>query len=257
MRVSSIGSGSKGNGTLVQGSGGVLLVDCGFGLKDTLNRLAEKHITLKDIDAILVTHEHSDHGKGVGMLARHGNVPVYCSAGTFSALKARDILDDAHEVQILAADQEIQLAGMRVTPIAVPHDARECFQFIFRDDETCFGLLTDTGSITPYLLDVYKECQHLLLEFNHDWNMLWEGVYPESLKERVSGRLGHLSNEQAMYFLENLSRHELKNLIISHISEQNNSSHLLQNLLAERNVHRDAEIVFATQNTGFDWIHCC
>lgn len=254
MRICSIGSGSKGNGTLIQTDQGCLLIDCGFGLKDTIARMAEKQIALEHLTALLVTHEHGDHGKGVGMLARKANVPIYLSAGTYQALLAREILRDDDKVVILSPEKAIKLIGLTVFPVPVPHDARETFQFVVKSQTHCFGLLTDVGSITPHLIDSYAECDALFLEFNHDFDMLWDGPYPESLKHRVGGNLGHLSNEQAINFLKAIQKYNLKTLVVSHVSEQNNNINIVDKMIKEIR-HCDAEsLIYSNQETGCEWI---
>jgi len=161
VRICSIGSGSKGNGTLIQTDQGCFLIDCGFGLRDSISRMAEKQVSLDHLDAILVTHEHGDHGKGVGMLARKAGVPIYLSAGTYQALLSREILRESDSVVILNPEKSLELIGLEIVPIPVPHDARETFQFVVKSQKQSFGLLTDVGSITPHLIDSYAQCDVL------------------------------------------------------------------------------------------------
>lgn len=256
MRVCSLGSGSKGNATLIQSDQGNVLVDCGFGLRESLLRLQAKGLDVNELTAILVSHEHGDHSKGVGMLARKADVPVFCSAGTYRALLERNILCEQVDVQILAPEQGFALIGLEIFPLAVPHDARETFQFIFKSLKSQFGILTDTGSITPHLVDCYRSCEHLLVEFNHDTDMLWSGPYPQSLKERVSGRLGHLSNHQAIEFLQALDSKLPKTLLVSHVSEKNNCLDAITTLLNEHFEIDKHNIVFSDQEAGCDWFNC-
>jgi len=259
VRICSIGSGSKGNGTLIQTEHGCLLIDCGFGLKESIARIAEKKISLDQIKGVLVTHEHSDHGKGVGMLARKAGVPIYLSAGTYQALISREILRNDDKVVILSPEKPIPLIGLDVFPIPVPHDARETFQFILKSESACFGLLTDVGSITPYLVESYAQCDVLFLEFNHDFDMLWDGPYPEALKLRVGGYLGHLSNAQAIDFLKAINPHRLNTLVVSHVSEQNNDVALVDKLIREtinfgKKNFEDNSLIYADQEFGCQWI---
>ncbi len=251
----SIGSGSKGNGTLVQHQNACLLVDNGFGLKDCINRMAAKGVSPEQLDAILVTHEHSDHGKGVGMLARKYGLPVYLSAGTYQALISREILRSYDEVVILEPDTWLDLIGIQVNSVPVPHDARETFQFIFKSDESCFGLLTDVGSITPHLIEQYAECKSLLLEFNHDEDMLWEGEYPEPLKYRVGGNFGHLNNEQALEFLKTIGTDQINTLVVSHVSEKNNDLSIVEGMLTQAFPDSNS-VLYSTQEDGCPWVDC-
>lgn len=256
MRVCSIGSGSKGNGTLIQLDTGCLLIDCGFGLKDSILRMQSKGVELNNLKAILVTHEHSDHGKGVGMLAKKAGIPILGSAGTYYALKERNLINDDVEFVALAPEKPFHLLGIDIFPIPVPHDAREAFQFVFDNKKTRFGLLTDTGLITPHLLDCYRDCQYLLLEFNHDLEMLLNGPYPESLKRRVSGSLGHLSNEQSLGFLKGIESSLLKKLVVSHVSEQNNDLSIVKSLLDSHFTFNNDELLFSSQLDGTPWFVC-
>lgn len=256
MRVCSIGSGSKGNGTLIQDESGCLLVDCGFGLNESLERLARKDVYLNQLKAILVTHEHGDHGKGVGMLARKAGVPVYGSAGTYQALLERNIVSEDVQFIIIPPEKPFKLLSIEVTAIPVPHDAREAYQFIFSNQQSRFGLLTDTGSITPHLLDCYRSCEYLMLEFNHDYQMLQTGPYPESLKRRVSSALGHLSNEQSLDFLKGIESHLLKKLVVSHVSEQNNDLAIVKSLLDTHFSFSEDSLLFSNQLDGTPWFHC-
>ncbi len=256
MRVCSIGSGSKGNGTLIQNDQGCLLVDCGFGLNESIERLAKKDIQLNQLQAILVTHEHGDHGKGVGMLSKKAGVPVFGSAGTYQALLERNIINKEHDFVIISPEKPFQLMGIEIIAIPVPHDAREAYQFIFSNQHACFGLLTDAGSITPHLLDCYRSCEYLMLEFNHDFQMLQNGPYPESLKRRVSSPLGHLSNEQSLDFLKGIESQLLKKLVVSHVSEQNNNIDLVKSLLDEHFSFSEDELVFSNQVDGTPWFFC-
>jgi phosphoribosyl 1,2-cyclic phosphodiesterase len=253
VRICSIGSGSKGNGTLIQTEQGCLLIDCGFGLKDCIERLAKKGIKLEEIDGVLVTHENGDHGKGVGMLARKADIPIFLSAGTFQALLARSVLREDDNIRILSPEKPIKLIGLEILPIPVPHDARETFQFIIKSLNAYFGLLTDTGSITPHLIENYAECDFLFLEFNHDTAMLWSGEYPESLKYRVGGSLGHLSNDQALNFLEAIGVQRLKKLVVSHVSEKNNDIELVDGLIREMITDDDC-LMYSNQSDGCQWI---
>jgi len=254
LRICSIGSGSKGNGTLIQSEQGTLLVDCGFGLKDTLKRIASKGVLPEELCGILVTHEHSDHGKGVGMLARKLQLPVYLSSGTYQALRSRDILLEGDTVVILRPESEVLLSGMYIMSVPVPHDARETFQYIFRNDAVSFGVLTDVGSITPYLIDAYSACKFLFLEFNHDVDMLWGGEYPESLKYRVSGNQGHLSNDQAIEFLQKINPLNIETLVVSHVSEKNNDLAKVDFLINQVIDSESVALVYADQATGTPWI---
>lgn len=248
MQFLSLGSGSKGNATLVKSGNVLLLVDCGFTLKETERRLRLVGHQPEDIAAVLVTHEHGDHIKGVGPFARKYRVPVYLTHGTAQY----DGLDKTERVEI-NTHRGFSIGDIAVSPVAVPHDAREPCQFVFRQGNKSFGLLTDLGSITPFVIEQYQHCDALMLESNHDSRMLSTGPYPPSLKLRVGGQWGHLNNQQAANLLSYLQLERLQHLVISHISEQNNTESLVREAIAP--VYGEtSELVFAGQESGTGWM---
>lgn len=249
MQFCSIGSGSKGNGTLIQKGETCILVDNGFTLKEFENRLAQKGLTPLNLTAILITHEHSDHIKGVGPLARKYRIPVYCSHGTAQ----HEGLGTIPALKIFDSHSDFDIKELSVTPVVVPHDAREPTQFVVSDGDFKVGILTDLGSLTPHIIQTYQECHGLLIETNHDVAMLRRGPYPPKLKVRVEGNLGHLNNEQAHYFLTQISKSSLQYVVATHISEQNNKQELAIESIS-RALNCDPEfVIMATQEFGFDW----
>lgn len=249
LRFASLGSGSRGNATLIESPNGLLLVDCGFTIKETVRRLALLGHQPEDLSAILVTHEHGDHISGVGPLARRYNIPVYLTHGTaqhksVAKLPVRELID-THDV--------FTVAGIEVTPVVVPHDAREPCQFVLTHEGKSLGVLTDLGSITPFVIERYQHCDALMLECNHDSRMLSMGPYPSSLKLRVGGQWGHLNNQQAANFLEAIEPQRLEHLVISHISEQNNTEQLAREAIASVYQH-ETGLLMAKQDEGFDWL---
>ncbi|NRB40981.1 MAG: MBL fold metallo-hydrolase [Pseudomonadales bacterium] len=249
MRFCCLGSGSKGNATLVQMGDTLILIDCGFSLKYMLAALAEKSCGAEDIDAILVTHEHADHISGVNTLAKRFSIPIYTAAGT---LRTGKIDTQKNTVHLLQLDKPIDIAGVEVLPVTVPHDAKEPCQFVFTAHDKRLGVMTDLGSISAHVAKAFAGCDALLLEANHDVDMLWAGPYPQSLKRRVLGEWGHLSNVQAAAFLHSLDALP-KTLVLGHISEKNNSELLVEQVFKPFAQDVD-QIIFATQDSGFDWI---
>ena len=225
MRFASLGSGSRGNATFVQSRATCVLVDCGYSVREFENRCADLGVEPGGIDAILVTHEHADHIKGVGPLARKYRLPVWMSHGTFRDARCGDI-PDLHLFGIHTP--AFRIGDIRVTPYAVPHDAREPSQFTFAVGSRRLGLLTDAGSITPHMIDRLDGVDALLLECNHDLRMLREGPYPPRLQARVAGDFGHLSNEQAGLLLASIDHSNLQHLVLAHLSEKNNSPGLAE-----------------------------
>ena len=249
MRFASLGSGSKGNATLINKQGTYLLLDNGFSIKETEFRLQRLGLDAKQLTAILVTHEHGDHIRGVGPLARKYGIPVWTSRGTASHVG----LGKLPELQFIDVHQPLQLDNIEVQPFPVPHDAREPCQFTFSDGAKRLGVLTDTGSTTAHIIDQLSGCDALMLECNHDVTMLANSTYPDPLKARVGGRFGHLSNSQAAELVAQLDTRSLQHLVAAHLSEQNNTSELARDALSDvLNCEADW-IDVAQQQTGLDW----
>ncbi len=250
LGFSSLGSGSKGNGTLVRGHNTLLLIDCGFTIKEAEKRLSRLGVSPEQLDAVLVTHEHGDHIKGVGPLVRKYNLPLHITAGT---LRSKDIgqIDD---VSVIHQYEAFTIKALKIQPIAVPHDASEPAQYIIEADEKRLGLLTDLGNVSPHVATHYQSCDALILEANHDPAMLSSGAYPRSLKQRVAGGWGHLSNQQAAGFLETVDQNRLQCLVVAHISRQNNTLDLAQQAFAHIQESIN-QVIYACQDEGFDWIN--
>lgn len=249
FRFASLGSGSRGNSTLLEWGQGTLLVDCGFSVKEAQQRLERFEKAPEDLTAILVTHEHSDHIKGVAALARRYDLPVYMTPGTYHS---RD-LGELPDLRLIEAYAPFEVQGLRVNPVAVPHDAREPSQYVFEYSGLRLGILTDLGSITPHVEASYQDLDAMILEANHDPVMLASGSYPPSLKQRVGGQWGHLSNQQAAGFLQRLNCERLQHLVVAHISQQNNSLELAQATLGPVTAGVK-QVTYACQNQGFDWL---
>ncbi len=249
MRFASLGSGSRGNATLVQSGATTLMVDCGFSLSETESRLARLGLAPRDLHAILVTHEHTDHASGVARFAQRHSIPVHCTPGTREACLKYGF----ETARVFDSHARFALGDIQVTPVTVPHDAREPTQFLFDGGQHRFGLLTDVGSLTPHIKRSFSGCAALLLECNHDRDMLEDGPYPPSLKARVGGPLGHLSNAQAAELLRSLDNQWLQHLVAAHLSDKNNTPELARTALAEA-VDCDMDwIAVADQEIGLDW----
>lgn len=253
LEFASLGSGSKGNCTVVRSGDTCVLIDCGFSVTETTKRLTRLNLTPEHITAVLLTHEHSDHSNGVAAVCRRFNVPLYTSWGTLASLQDRGAKLEGVEVQRIASDSLFELGELMIQAVLVPHDSREPLQFALSNGASKLGVLTDLGSVTPHVVLHYKNCDALLLEFNHDEQMLREGPYPARLKSRVAGNWGHLSNVQAAHLLADLDHEALQFLVIAHISEQNNNIALVQDILRQTLISQ-IDAVFAEQATGFGWL---
>jgi phosphoribosyl 1,2-cyclic phosphodiesterase len=251
VRFASLGSGSRGNATLVEAGGVRVLVDCGFALCELERRLELLGVEPQRLDAVLVTHEHADHIRGVGALARRYRIPVWASAGTLMSGRCGKL----PEARVFNSHGHcIELGGLQVRPYPVPHDAREPCQAVFAADGLQLGLLTDAGSITQHIVDCLNGCDGLLLEANHDPQMLRQGPYPQRLQARVGGRYGHLSNEQAAQLLVRLDHGRLRKVLVGHLSEKNNRPELARNRLLEAVPALGSRLTLARQDRITPWI---
>ena len=252
MRVASLGSGSRGNATLVSHRATTLLIDNGFSLRECETRLARLGSDAEAIDAIVVSHEHGDHLAGAGAFARRYGVPVWLSAGTLKAAAAA--LGELPHTEVFSTHTAFAIGDLLVEPVTVPHDAREPCQFIVDDGRTRLGLLTDTGHLTAHIRRRFDGLDGLLLEFNHDADLLRAGPYPEALKLRVGGPLGHLSNDQAAELLRAIDTGRLRLLVAMHLSQQNNRPDLVMRAVATAlDDIATGGITVADQELGFAW----
>ena len=250
MRFASLGSGSKGNSTVVESDTACVMVDCGFGLRNACSRLERIGKSPEDLTAIIVTHEHSDHWKGIGALSAKYNIPVYLSAGS---LKAKQIESGEALFNCIDSHRDFYVGDICIKPVPVPHDAREPIQYILSNGKVQLGILTDLGHFTPHVVSSYSKCDALLLECNYDDDMLLDGPYPRFLKDRVSGMFGHLSNRQAADLLLALDLSRLKTLVIGHISAKNNDVSLIKAAI-EPLCGEDIVLSFADQESGSPWM---
>ncbi|HEX5313777.1 MAG TPA: MBL fold metallo-hydrolase, partial [Gammaproteobacteria bacterium] len=222
-------------------------VDCGFSTAEIERRLARLAVAPDRIDAILVTHEHSDHVAGVARFAAAHRIPVRASAGTAAspALAGCALPFDSHA--------PFAIGDLEVTPLIVPHDACEPTQFVLGDGARRIAVLTDAGHVTPYLLAALREIEALILEANHDETLLAAGPYPASLKRRVGGDYGHLSNAQAADLLGALAPGKLQQLALAHLSEQNNRPELARAAASTALGCTPDWIAIADQDGGLGW----
>jgi phosphoribosyl 1,2-cyclic phosphodiesterase len=251
VRFACLGSGSKGNAWLVQAGRTRVMVDCGFGPREATRRLSRLGLAVDELDAILVTHEHSDHGRGAAKLAGRAGCAVWMSHGSQIMLAATG--EGPEVVRVILGHTAFALGDLEITPYPVPHDAREPLQFLFSDGATRFGLLTDAGHATPHMEARLADCDALALECNHDVAMLEAGRYPAALKRRILGRYGHLDNETAAALLAKVAGPRLKHVVAAHLSQENNSPDLARAALAGALGCGPDWIAVADQEDGLDW----
>lgn len=250
MRFASLGSGSRGNATLIEVGQTRLLLDNGFAARETELRLAALEVEPDSIDAILVTHEHQDHIRGVGAFSRRYRLPVYMTHGTHRQNRCGELADlhliHGHQPAFSIGDFEVQ-------PFTVPHDASEPVQYLFRSAKAALGILTDAGMATPHIMQVLSASDALFLECNHDLQMLASGPYPPALQRRVGGLHGHLSNDQAAEILGNLDHARLRHIVVAHLSEKNNSPERAKQTLLDAVPGIEDRLAFTCQDRVCGW----
>lgn len=237
MRVASLGSGSGGNATLVEGAGTRLLIDCGFGPRVIERRLRALDVEPDTIDAIVLTHEHDDHQRGLVRFAQRHGLVVHATHGTWRALGTAPPRAEAFD-----AHRPLCLGGLALEPFPVVHDAAEPCQLVVGDGHRRLGVLTDTGSVTPHIVEMLRACDGLLLECNHEPDMLRAGPYPFWLQQRIAGREGHLANAQAAELLQTIETARLQWVLAGHLSERNNSAEAVHAALAPALDGHDARL---------------
>jgi phosphoribosyl 1,2-cyclic phosphodiesterase len=248
VRFASLGSGSRGNALVVEAGRTRVLVDCGFGPRSLAARLERLGLEAAGIDAILVTHEHSDHLSGVAPCARRHGLEVYLTHGTMSAARFEGV-----SVRVIDSHAPFAIGDLEIRPFPVPHDAREPAQFAFSDGSACLGVLTDAGRVTPHMVAMLACCDALVLECNHDVDMLAGGRYPAHLKRRIAGPYGHLDNAAAAELLAQVDTGRIKHVIAAHLSQENNLPDLARAALARVLGCEPAWIGLADQDNGCDW----
>lgn len=253
MRFASLGSGSAGNALVVEVHQTRLLLDCGFSIKETSARLGRLDLNPADLTGIVITHEHDDHAGGAFKLAAKYKIPVWLTYGTLKM--AERYFPNQHDLQLNVIDSHtaIAIADIQLQPYPVPHDAREPIQCVFSDGNLTLGVLTDVGRSTPHIESTLSGCNALMLECNHDADMLQNGPYSWSLKKRVGGDLGHLENLDSANLLSKLDNSKLQHIVAAHLSAKNNTPLLAKSALA-RVLGCEADwVAVADQALGFDW----
>lgn len=223
MRCTIIASGSKGNCVVIEGGSGSLLIDAGLSAKECLARMERAEIDVGRIAAILVTHEHTDHIRGVDVLARKLDVPVHATEGTLADFFDCRKVSKKPLVHHTCRDHErFSVGDFLILPFNTSHDAREPCGFIITEGDISAGYCTDTGVVTPHMHDLLRQCDGIILESNHCPDMLANGPYPESLKRRIRSKHGHLSNPAAAACLRDFGK-DVPQVILAHLSEINNT----------------------------------
>jgi phosphoribosyl 1,2-cyclic phosphodiesterase len=250
VRFASLGSGSRGNALLVESGKTRLLVDAGFGPREMSRRLERLGLAADDIDAVLVTHEHSDHVGGVFACARRHDWTVMLTHGTLAGCRNAD---GAVRMTMIDSHEALSVGDISVHPFPVPHDAREPVQFVLGDGAKRLGVLTDAGHVTSHMVAMLDVCDSLILECNHDARLLAQGSYPQALKIRIGSNWGHLENSAAASLLARLECSKLRHVIAAHLSAENNRPELARAALSEVLGCEPGWIGVASQSEGFAW----
>jgi phosphoribosyl 1,2-cyclic phosphodiesterase len=255
LKFASLGSGSEGNALLISAASAnsrtTVMLDCGFAIKETERRLQRLGMLASDLAGILVTHEHQDHVGGVFKFARRHDIPVWLSFGTYQAVHRQC---EGVRYALCRDGEPFAVGDLELTPYTVPHDAREPVQYVANDGRNKLGVLTDAGQPTPHLVAMLGGCDALVLECNHDRRMLANSTYPPSLRNRIGGAYGHLSNDASAEILAALDKSRLKLVVGAHLSQQNNTPQLALAALHRVLGTQGPRIEIADQEQGFDWI---
>ncbi|MCF8721859.1 MBL fold metallo-hydrolase [Nitrospina gracilis] len=227
LRFSVLSSGSKGNALFVESDRACILIDNGLSLRELKMRMAAVERNVTDLDAVFLTHEHSDHIRGMKLLLNKHGIPVYATKGTFDG--ARRHHDPFEKAQCIAREDEVAVGDLRIESFPTPHDAAESVAYVVRCGSLKLGHATDLGSSTPTVEARLKGMDVLLIEANHDPDMLINGSYPWSLKKRVASETGHLSNQTCGEMLSVLNHDKLQKVVLMHLSEKNNRPELALN----------------------------
>jgi len=250
LTISLLASGSRGNAIYISDGRTAVLVDAGLSGVEIERRLKHRQLNACDLDAIVVSHEHADHIKGVGVLARRLDLPVYLSAPTRKA--AESFLGRVPEIRSFCCGRPFTINGLAFSPFSTSHDADDPAGFTITHAGIKIGIATDLGQATAVVRTYLKHCRLLVLEANHDPEMLLNGPYPWPLKQRIKSRLGHLSNREAGELLKSLLHDRLEKIVLAHLSESNNTPDRALNTVGLSLTRRRIPIAVATQDRGSD-----
>lgn len=242
MRFSVLASGSGGNAVVVESGSACVLFDCGLSYRQLRERMAPLGVTPQHVQAVFISHEHDDHVGGIDVFVRRHDVPVLATVGTASELSS------AHVEGTLVSGREVRVGGLSVVPVATSHDAAEPVGFVVEHDGCRAAIVTDTGILTELLIERLSGCHALLLECNHDPDLLRYGPYPWPLKQRIASRTGHLSNEQACDGLDRLAHSGLELVVGMHLSRENNRPEMVRQGLAHALAGGSVQIAVADQD---------
>ncbi|RYY71203.1 MAG: MBL fold metallo-hydrolase [Chitinophagaceae bacterium] len=250
LQIASLNSGSNGNAYYVGNENEAVLVDAGLSCKETEKRMLAIGLNIKKLKAIFVSHEHTDHIKGLAVLACKYSLPVYISQGTLQNSRLR--LDQV-PVNWLDACNPVSIGGLTIHAFGKKHDARDPYSFTVKCKEVTIGVFTDIGIACDNLIHHFKTCHAAFLESNYDEAMLENGRYPYVLKQRIRGGNGHLSNKQALEIFVKHRPDFMSHLLLSHLSRDNNDPHLVQALFQAH--AKQTKIIVASRYEASELYH--
>lgn len=224
-----LGSGSKGNALVIHGKDGKILIDAGFSLRQLRNRLEASDVSEDGFEALLVSHEHSDHAQGVRLAANHLQTPIYCNRGTGTYLKNKE--KKLPQLNLFASGYAFRAGEFSITPFTTPHDAREPVGFVVESGDFRAGIVTDLGHVTSTVSHYLRECDILVLESNHDLELLRQAERPWTLKQRIISRHGHLSNPACAELIANVIHEKTRHVCLFHASEECNRYEIVEESL--------------------------
>ena len=233
FRFCSLYSGSSGNSLYVESNKTKLLVDCGESAKKIITSLADIDVDIEKIDAILVTHEHIDHVKSLGTLSKKYDIPIYTNIETLNAMPEQANKIKNENIHLFDFSKDFEIGDLQIHPFSIPHDAANPCAFNIFYNNKKMSIATDIGHITPEIIKNLEKSSFMLLESNYDPNILKCSSYPYHLKERISGPLGHLSNNVAGQTISHLIDSGLKNVMLGHLSRENNFPELAYKTVME------------------------
>jgi phosphoribosyl 1,2-cyclic phosphodiesterase len=252
LAICMLASGSKGNATYISDGDTSILIDAGLSGVELQRRLASRDLAPEHLDAIIVTHEHSDHVQGVGVLSRRYKLPVYINPKTHQASPR---LGSLHEIKSFECGETFYISNLTIHPFSISHDAENPVGFTIGQNGTTIAIATDLGIATAMVKEHLKHCALLILEANHDPQMLETGPYPWPLKQRIKSRTGHLSNTSSKILLKELQHENLQHVILAHLSEINNNPQLAFDEVAKALTRCSAKLTVADQYTSSPLIY--
>ncbi len=253
ISFSVLGSGSSGNATIIQGSNGTILLDCGFSVIQIKKRLELLGKDIEEIDAVFITHEHTDHICGLKRFTNTYNVPVFMTQGTFAAI--HDILNNTKNIELFESGDAIRIGGFNVQSFAVTHDAQDPVNYVVSNSDKKIGVATDCGFPSKLLVSRLRGCHALILESNYCPQMLLRGPYPPQIKQRIQSKFGHLSNQQMLELLSKVMDETLSVLVLAHISENNNHHALVEQIAQDAIRGRNIQLWITHQTHPTPLIH--